>query len=270
VALLALAGLLSACTGSSAGQPGTGPTSDEAATALRAAVSATSAASTVRLATRSEMTVAGTTYPATTTSGASTLDGTRSVSTGRVPDGRMGSTVAYELRVVVDDGRVWFSFPAVARQGISSWGSSSVADARSGYDLTLPAVWRLPDWLSALQSATDVADAGAGTVGAAPARRYTAVLPRGEDTLSDSLGGWRGGAANARDDALRLEVWVGQDGRLARVRQSWDASTAIGSDLTETVTVDLTDYGVGVRPEPPTGELSGLTPGQMFGTIPYA
>ena len=262
-ALAAIVLGLTACTGSSSGDAA-GSSTDDPSAALRAAVAATSAAGTARVTTTSEATVAGTTYPATTTQGVQALDGSRAVVSGRIPDGFVGSTRAYELRLVVNDGRVWFSFPEAAQPGISSWGTASTTDARSPYDLTLPAVWRLPDWLSSLGRAADVVDAGASTVGGVPARRFTAAMPRSDDTLSASLGGTVGGASNARDETLRLEVWVGQDDRLARIRQSWDATTGVGSELTETVTVDLADFGVPVAPKPPTGELSGLTPGQML------
>jgi hypothetical protein len=265
-ALAVCAVLLSACTGASDAES----SSTDAATALRNAVAATSAAGTAQVTTTAEQALAGTTYPATSTRGVQTLDGSRAVVSGRKPDGFVGSTRAYELRLVVKDGRVWFSFPEAAQPGISSWGVAPTTDARSQYDLTLPAVWRLPDWLSSLGRAVEIVDAGPSTAAGVSARRFTADLPRDADTIGDSLGAFVGGASNARDETLPVEVWVGQDGRIARIRQSWVATTGTGSDLTETVTVDLAHFGVAVTPKPPTGQLSGLTPGQMLVTIPRA
>ena len=256
VALCALA--LSACTNSS---PESAP---EAATRLQKAVSATTAAGTVRFTTTAAVSVSTVSQPPTTTAGVSSLDGSRSVTTARLPDGLVGSSRTFDLQLVVVEPKVWFTFPQAAHDGLPGWGTASTAAARSAADLTLPAVWRLPDWLASLEHVGDVADAGASTVAGAPTTRFTATLPRERDAIGVSLGSFVGGATDARTETVPVQVWVDDLGRVVRIVESWELASGSGAVLTESVTIELGEFGTPVVPRPPTGHGQDVTPGQLL------
>jgi hypothetical protein len=239
---------LSGCTGSSA------DTSGEAATRLQAAVSATTAAGTARFTTVSVESVAAMTFPSTTSAGVSSLDGLRSVTTVRLPDNRVGSSCTVDVQLVVVAPTVWFTVPQAARDGLSGSGSSPIARARTETDLTLPAVWRLPDWLASLEHVGNVADAGPSTVAGAATTRFTATLPRQHDSIGFSLGQSVGGAGMARTETVPVQVWVNAEGRVVRIVQSWEVMSEVAGVATDSITIELGDFGTPVAPRPPKAE----------------
>jgi hypothetical protein len=231
---------------------------------LEAAVRATTAAGTARFTTSSVASVRAVSMPSTTTAGISSLDGSRSVTTARLPDGRVGSSRAFDLQMVVVAPSVWFSFPQAARDGLPGWGTSPTAAARTQADLTLPGVWHLPEWLASLEHVGNVADAGPSTVAGAPTTRFTATLPRHQDAIGLSLGSFVGGATAARTENVPVQVWVDDRGRVVRIAESWELSSGSGAVVTESVTIELSEFGTPVVARPPKGPGMNLTPGQLL------
>ncbi len=252
---------LSGCTGSGSSS------SADASGALKAAVATTTAQKTARLTTTVQDRAPGYVLQPQTTDGVTTLDGSQSVTAAKLPDGMVDSSARFDLDLVVDSPSVWFGFPQATVDGLPGWGQTTVDSARSQLDSTLPAVWRLPDWLSSLDALVDVVDAGPTTLDGTAVTRYKGNLPRTADTIGDSLGSFVGGAASARSEKVPVQVWVDGEGRIVQIVQEWSVDSGSGAVITSTVTIGLSDYGTAVTPKPPTGELSTLTPGQMKVTL---
>jgi hypothetical protein len=255
--LLLAVGSLSACTA-----PGEDARAGADST-LRSAVAATRAAGTARIVTTSSVEFPGTTE-STTTAGVQSLDGTRAQVTARLPQGRVGSTVVYDVPMVVVGPTVWFSFPAPSFPEKRLWGTAQVATARQPADMTLPAVWRVGDWLSSLEKVAYAHDAGTSVVDGATTHRITARMPSDADSLGASLGGFVGGTSHADADTVRIDVVLDPQGRVVRMTQTWDERAGTGVVVTEKVDVELADFGTAVAPVPPKGPISPLTAGQMF------
>jgi hypothetical protein len=99
----------------------------------------------------------------------------------------------------------------------------------------------------------------------ASGRYFLAQLAPGADALGASLGH----VVRARADATTAEplsvgVWLDERGRIIRINESWDVTTASGAVVAETVDVVLDRFGSAVNPQAPTGPTSTLTAGQMF------
>jgi hypothetical protein len=176
----------------------------------------------------------------------------------------VGSSRTFDLQLVVVTPSVWFTFPQAARDGLSGWGTSPTEAARNQTDLTLPAVWHLPEWLASLEHVRDVADAGPSTVAGAPTTRFTATLPRQQDAIGVSLGSFVGGATAARTETVPVQVWVDDHGRVVRITESWELSSGSGAVVTESVTIELGEFGTPVVPRPPKGAGMNVTPGQLL------
>jgi hypothetical protein len=176
----------------------------------------------------------------------------------------VGSSRTFELQLLVVAPSVWFAFPQAANDALRGWGTSPIAAARTETDLTLPGVWHLPEWLASLKHVGNVADAGPSTVAGAPTTRFTATLPRQQDAIGVSLGSFVGGATAARTETVPVQVWVDDHGRVVRIAESWELSSGSGAVVTESVTIELSEFGTPVVAEPPKGPSLNVTPGQLL------
>jgi hypothetical protein len=240
------------------------PTSPEAA-ALVAAVAATRAAGTARVTT-SLLEDQGDSADTTTTTGLQALDGSRAEVTARLPQGVLDSTVVYDVPIVVVGPTVWFSFPAPSLPAKRQWGTAATDWARTHNDETLPAVWRIPEWLTSLEHATDVTDQGVPPEGFTGARMFTATMPREADTLAASLGHGTFTPPDGSYDEVSVSVVIDDRGRIIHIGESWEATTSAGVPLLATVDVGLDRFGTAVDPQAPTAPTSAGNPHQMFAT----
>lgn len=252
--LAAATALLGACTGPST------PTGD-VRTTLRSAVAATRAETSARVRTTSSVLVAETAI-VVASAGTQLLDGTRVRASIVLPDGMVGSARTFDVRLVVIGSTTWYTFvgPSLVN-GV--WGTSPTSSARSGSELDLPALWRMPDWLTSVDHLQDPADLGVETLEGSAAHRYSGRLATSDDAMGASLGQFVGGVASAGVDTVPFDVWVDGQGRIVRLRQSWDLPSGGGSPAHEVVTVDLDQFGADATTAPPKGEVRAIPPGQL-------